>query len=94
MKEITRINHIGIRVADLDIARRFYEKLGFEFIAGPHWPRTRRHYGASFRRKYQLYPKCLKKPDSQYAHGYPRKIYRLYPYGARNKRYASHASAS
>ena len=38
MKEITRINHIGIRVADLDIARRFYEKLGFEFIAGPIGP--------------------------------------------------------
>ena len=33
MKEIVRINHIGLRVTDLEIAREFYEKLGFEFIA-------------------------------------------------------------
>ena len=38
MKEITRINHIGIRVKSLDISRDFYEKLGFEFIAGPLGP--------------------------------------------------------
>ncbi len=38
MKEIKRINHIGIRVRDLAIARAFYEKLGFEFLAGPIGP--------------------------------------------------------
>ena len=38
MKEITRINHVGLRVRDLNIARAFYEKLGFEFIGGPIGP--------------------------------------------------------
>lgn len=38
MKEITRINHVGLRVRSLDASREFYEKLGFEFIAGPIGP--------------------------------------------------------
>ena len=38
MKEITRINHLGLRVKDLNISRDFYEKLGFVFIAGPVGP--------------------------------------------------------
>ena len=38
MKEITRINHVGLRVRDLKISRDFYEKLGFEFLAGPVGP--------------------------------------------------------
>ncbi len=38
MKEITRVNHIGLRVSDLETSRRFYEKFGFEFIAGPLGP--------------------------------------------------------
>jgi lactoylglutathione lyase len=38
MQEIIRINHIGIRVANLEQARKFYEKLGFVFIAGPIGP--------------------------------------------------------
>lgn len=38
MKEITGINHIGIRVASLDASREFYEKIGFEFLAGPVGP--------------------------------------------------------
>ena len=38
MKEITSINHIGIRVRDLDQTRGFYEKLGFEFLFGPVGP--------------------------------------------------------
>ena len=38
MKEISRINHIGLRVRSLDTARAFYEKLGFEFIIGPIGP--------------------------------------------------------
>ena len=38
MKEITRINHLGLRVKDLDISRAFYEKLGFVFIVGPVGP--------------------------------------------------------
>ena len=35
MKEITRINHVGLRVRDLAPTRAFYEKLGFKFLAGP-----------------------------------------------------------
>ncbi|MGH1485456.1 MAG: VOC family protein [Cellvibrionaceae bacterium] len=38
MKEITRINHLGLRVKDLETSRGFYEKLGFIFIAGPVGP--------------------------------------------------------
>ncbi len=38
MKEIVGINHIGIRVTDLEKARKFYEHLGFEFIVGPVGP--------------------------------------------------------
>lgn len=38
MKEITRLNHIGIRVSNLDKAREFYEKIGFDFIVGPIGP--------------------------------------------------------
>ncbi len=38
MKDITRINHVGLRVADLKTSREFYEKLGFEFIEGPVGP--------------------------------------------------------
>ncbi len=38
MEEITGINHVGIRVSNLDDARRFYEKLGFKFIVGPIGP--------------------------------------------------------
>lgn len=38
MKEITRVNHLGIRVSDLATARAFYEKLGFEFLEGPVGP--------------------------------------------------------
>jgi len=38
MKEITRINHVGLRVRDMDVARKFYEKLGFKFIVGPVGP--------------------------------------------------------
>lgn len=38
MKEIVGINHIGIRVKNLDSARAFYEQLGFKFIVGPVGP--------------------------------------------------------
>jgi lactoylglutathione lyase len=38
MKEITGINHIGLRVRDLEISRLFYGKLGFKFILGPVGP--------------------------------------------------------
>ena len=38
MKEITRINHVGLRVRDLAISRDFYAQLGFKFIAGPVGP--------------------------------------------------------
>ncbi len=38
MKHITRINHVGLRVRDLGIARALYEKLGFEFLGGPMGP--------------------------------------------------------
>lgn len=35
---ITGIAHVGIRVHDLDRARAFYERLGFEFVVGPVGP--------------------------------------------------------
>jgi len=38
MQEIRGINHVGIRVNSLEVARKFYEQLGFEFIAGPIGP--------------------------------------------------------
>ncbi len=38
MQEIAGINHIGIRVTNLDQARKFYEQLGFIFIVGPIGP--------------------------------------------------------
>ena len=38
MKEITGINHIGLRVRDMDVSRDFYEQLGFKFIVGPVGP--------------------------------------------------------
>jgi lactoylglutathione lyase len=38
VKEITRINHIGIRVSSLERSRAFYEKLGFDFLVGPIGP--------------------------------------------------------
>lgn len=38
MQQITRINHVGLRVRDLAVARAFYERLGFEFLGGPMGP--------------------------------------------------------
>lgn len=38
MKEITGINHVGLRVSDLGRARAFYEQLGFVFLVGPVGP--------------------------------------------------------
>ena len=38
MEEITRINHVGLRVRSLEISRAFYEQFGFEFIVGPVGP--------------------------------------------------------
>ncbi len=38
MKEISGINHVGLRVKDLEVSRAFYEQLGFEFILGPVGP--------------------------------------------------------
>ena len=38
MKEIVGINHIGIRVTNLERSRKFYEKIGFVFLIGPVGP--------------------------------------------------------
>tara|TARA_R110002110_G_scaffold415612_4_gene651944 strand:- start:20885 stop:21289 length:405 start_codon:yes stop_codon:yes gene_type:complete len=38
MKAIRRVNHVGLRVRNLEITRKFYEQLGFEFIEGPIGP--------------------------------------------------------
>jgi len=38
VKEITGINHIGIRVKNLGESRKFYEQLGFVFLVGPVGP--------------------------------------------------------
>ncbi|MBW3695083.1 VOC family protein [Vibrio sp. T187] len=38
MKQITRINHIGLRVSDFETSKAFYTQLGFEYITGPSGP--------------------------------------------------------
>jgi lactoylglutathione lyase len=38
MKELTRINHIGLRVSNFEVARDFYAQLGFKYITGPGGP--------------------------------------------------------
>ncbi len=38
MKEIVGINHIGIRVTNLERSKKFYEQLGFVFLVGPVGP--------------------------------------------------------
>ena len=38
MQQISRINHVGLRVSDLQQTREFYEQLGFVFIEGPVGP--------------------------------------------------------
>lgn len=38
MKQITRVNHLGIRVFSLATSRAFYEQLGFKFLVGPVGP--------------------------------------------------------
>lgn len=38
MKEIIGINHIGIRVTNLEGSRKFYEQFGFVFLEGPIGP--------------------------------------------------------
>ncbi len=38
MKEITGINHVGLRVRNLEVSRAFYEQLGFKFLGGPMGP--------------------------------------------------------
>ena len=38
MDQISRINHVGLRVRSLERAKSFYEKLGFNFIAEPIGP--------------------------------------------------------
>jgi len=38
MKKIYGIHHVGICVASLEIARKYYEQLGFVFIVGPLGP--------------------------------------------------------
>lgn len=35
---VRRINHVGIRVSDLQTTRDFYQQLGFHFLAGPVGP--------------------------------------------------------
>ncbi len=38
MNQITRINHLGIRVSDFETSKNFYLKLGFNYITGPAGP--------------------------------------------------------
>ncbi len=38
MKGITRINHIGLRVSNFEVACEFYKELGFKYITGPGGP--------------------------------------------------------
>jgi lactoylglutathione lyase len=38
IEQITRINHVGLRVRSLEVTRNFYEQLGFKFLIGPIRP--------------------------------------------------------
>ena len=38
MKQIVKINHVGLRVSNLTKTKEFYKKLGFNFIVGPIGP--------------------------------------------------------
>ena len=38
MIDITKINHVGLRVTILETTRTFYERLGFKFLVGPVGP--------------------------------------------------------
>lgn len=38
MIQIQKINHVGLRISDLEKSRAFYEQLGFVFLAGPIGP--------------------------------------------------------
>ncbi len=38
MIDIKRINHVGLRVTNLETTRQFYETLGFVFLVGPVGP--------------------------------------------------------
>lgn len=38
MLGLTRVNHIGLRVADFEASRDFYAKLGFQYVTGPSGP--------------------------------------------------------
>lgn len=38
MKQITRINHIGLRVSNFEASRDFYAQFGFKYITGPSGP--------------------------------------------------------
>ena len=38
IEQITRINHVGLRVRSLEVTRNFYEQLGFKFLIGPIGP--------------------------------------------------------
>ncbi|WP_095498003.1 VOC family protein [Paraferrimonas haliotis] len=38
MREISRINHIGLRVSNFEVSRDFYGLLGFNYITGPGGP--------------------------------------------------------
>ncbi len=38
MQQIQKINHVGLRISNLEQTRAFYEQLGFVFLAGPVGP--------------------------------------------------------
>ncbi|MCO7227415.1 VOC family protein [Pleionea sp. CnH1-48] len=38
MNDIKRINHIGLRVNNFEVARDFYAQLGFRYVIGPIGP--------------------------------------------------------
>lgn len=35
MQELLRVDHIGVRISDFEVSRRFYNKLGFETLLEP-----------------------------------------------------------
>lgn len=38
INQILKINHVGLRIRSLEATREFYQKIGFQFVAGPLGP--------------------------------------------------------
>jgi lactoylglutathione lyase len=86
MKDISGINHVGIRVTDLAQSRQFYTQLGFGFPGGPMGPEPvaimEHSCGVNI-----THSQCRFRRYRQCSDGHSRTASRLHPYGARCNRH-------